>query len=179
MSLHYLGISHFPVLHRQFSSPNTKLSPESPPDQDLTQDNKDVLVERLNDLVLRLSKDGSLGNTAVTAIHKEVDYIELLMRGGENRPTSAQSSFNESLSHGIRVVEKVDNDIFWGPPTPTRNARMRLPDQWTNSHHQSGSEITTSRAAELTTVAETLVSQLTQTVAEFQARKEESKVGCY
>jgi hypothetical protein len=76
MSVHY-GITHFPVLHRQFSSPTSRSFLESSPSEDLTQDNKDVLLDRLDDLILRLSKDNSLENSSVTAIHSHGKSVRI------------------------------------------------------------------------------------------------------
>lgn len=169
MSLHHLGIAHFPVLHRQFSPTASTFSAPSPA-RDLTQDSKDVLVERLNDLVLRLSKDSSLEDNAVTAIHSEVDKIELLLHGGERRRGS-RGTENTTLS--------VEDDTFWGPRSPTQSLRLRRPVIIRGSPRQAAhneSPMTPAKAVELANAAEELASQLTKTVAELQTRKEESDV---
>jgi hypothetical protein len=167
MSLHHLGIAHFPVLRRQLLSPTTSTFPDSASSHDLTQDNKDVLLERLNDLVLRLSKDDSLEDTTVTAIHSEVDRIE-----GHIRVRRRQR---------IEDVAAREEDTYWGPLSPSRGVRMRLPNSTGSSPRhsilrESSSQITLSQAAEVAKVAEELASQLTATVGELQTRKEESDV---
>lgn len=171
MSFHYPGL-----LHRQFSSPTTPSFKESSPDEDLTQDSKDVLIDRLNDLVLRVSEEKSLEEGAVTAIHKEVDLIEVLMRG--KSPKASRSGSRNSISQYLGVGGKED-EAFWGPPTPTRNSQRRLPDSWTRSHHKTASQssdIPISKALELASAADTLAEQLSNALLEIQARKEESTV---
>lgn len=173
MSLHYLGIAHFPVLHRQFSSPTTlRESLESSPNQDITQDNKDVLIERLNDLVSRLSKNTSLEDSTVDAIHAGVDRIEVLLHSDE-KPRLDSSDFDS------KQAKESGEDVLWGSPlTPTRKMRMQLPDHSSNStpspFHQP--RITPARVDEITKAAEDLAMKLAATVSEFQARMQESDV---
>lgn len=166
MSFHQLGIAHFPVLHRQFSSPTTQSFAESSPDQDITQDNKDVLIERLNDMVSRLSKSSGLKNSVITAIHSEVDHIEVLMRDREKPQKSDPFGFD-----GRETRE----DNRWGPPmSPTRNVRMRFADIPHSPLRPP--PMSPSRAVEIAQAAEVLSSKLEVTVLELQARKEESDV---
>jgi len=177
MSLGRLGIAHFPVLHRQFSSPTSSRFPESPPSQDdLTQDNKDVLVERLNDLVQRLSKHGaSVEDKAVTNIHHLVDGIETLMRE-KPKVLNLDDMDIESENGDTR-----EQDSLWRPAlprSPIQNIRMRLPDSWRSPQPSASpiQEINTSKAADIAREAEELASQLAKTVAELQIRREESDV---
>ncbi|RDL39016.1 Uncharacterized protein BP5553_03356 [Venustampulla echinocandica] len=168
MSLHHLGIAHFPVLHRQFSSPIT--SPRSiqpsPREEDLTEDNKDVLIERLHDVVLRLSKDNSLENTTIAAIHHKVDEVEILMREGSRRksPSLRSGSFGSAR----------EDDTFWGPRTPTQSLRMRLPEMVKTSPQSIRDVEMTTKAIQIARDAEQLTSQLSKAIAELQIRREES-----
>ncbi|TVY73612.1 hypothetical protein LSUE1_G005204 [Lachnellula suecica] len=136
MSFGRLGIAHFPVLHRQLASPtNTRFSGSLTSQDDLTQDNKDVLIERLNDLVQRLSKHGaSIEDNAVTNIHHMVDGIETLMREKPKEPL-IEDTDSESEDGVTREQESL-----WGPPlplTPVRNTRMRLPESWKSPQRSS------------------------------------------
>lgn len=175
MSLHHLGIAHLPVLHRNFSSPTPTSSTillGSSPSQDLAEDNKDVLIERLDDLLLRLS-DSSLEDGTISAIHTEVDRIETLLRdrGTHQSPRVG----NES-----RASKGSVEDVFWRPLSPTRNISMsmRMPESRTSPRHlnQYAAQMSTQRAMELAVSAEKLASKLSETVAELQVRKEESDV---
>ena len=177
MSLQYLGISHFPVLHRQLSSPTSRSFVESSPSEDLTQDNKDVLLERLNDLVLRLSKDNLLENSSITAIHSHVDKIEVLIRAREGHEKSGQV---RKEIHGSPSVPR-EEDVFWGPRTPTQNMRMHIPEipEYSRRPAQNEPRMTPAKAIELAGVAEELATRLSATVAELQARKDESDVSLW
>jgi len=175
MSYH-LGIAHFPVLHRQLTSPTSAYFPDVP-DEDLTQDSKDVLMDRLSDLVVRLSKVRSLQDGAVSAIHREVDKIELLVNGLEktNSPSPTLSREKSGLSS--------NEDDFWGPRTPTQSMKMRLPVISQSSSPRSEpkfvSNISPSRATEVARAAEELAVELASTVDKLLARKEESDVSNY
>jgi len=168
----FIGLSHFPVLHRQFSSPTSTVL-ESSPSQDLTQDSKDVLIERLNDLVLRLSKDSSIEDSTLAAIHTGVDRIEGLMKGREKETQKKSPQVGSESKHSRGNSE----DILWGSPlTPSRNIRMRFPDSPTsppNSVHRRP-RMTADRAIEIAKSAEELSNKLLATVIELQTRKEES-----
>lgn len=175
MSYH-LGIAHFPVLHRQLTLPTSAYFPDLP-DEDLTQDSKDVLIDRLSDLVLRLSKVRSLQDGAVSAIHKEVDKIEVLVNGLEktNSPSPTLSKEKSGLSS--------NEDDFWGPRTPTQSMKMRLPILSQSSSPRSVpkpvSEGSPSRVAEVARAAEELAANLASTVEKLLVRKEESDVSSH
>jgi hypothetical protein len=173
--MNFIGISSFPVLHRQFSSPTSTSLLESSSSQDLTQDNKDVLIERLNDLVLRLSKDRSVEDSIISAIHSGVDRIELLMKGREKENQKKSPQVSNESKHARGNSE----DIFWGSPlTPTRNVRMRFPDSPTSPHHSvhRRPRMSADRAIEIVKSAEDLSSKLLATIMELQVRREESDV---
>jgi hypothetical protein len=170
MSLHHLGISHLSVLHRQYSTPPATGSLESSPGQDLMQDNKDVLIERLSDLLARVARDDSLEDSIVTSIHSQVDRIEQLMH------QTSEKVGKENADQGLSLN---DEDVFWGQLTPTKNVRMRLPDRPSTSSRCSIPQtlkIAPPRGAELAIAAEELSSQLAATVADLRTRKEESDV---
>jgi len=176
MSFGRLGIAHFPVLHRQLS-PTSADFPVSPSIQDdITQDNKDILIERLNDLVQRLSKDGaSIGDKAVTNIHHMVDGIETLMREKPKTPKMDESDIDSEEGTTKEVEDK------WGalPRTPAQSVRMCLPESWKSAHPSVSlrENIDISKVAKIAKEAEELATQLSKTVAELQIRREESDVG--
>ncbi|KAH7407588.1 hypothetical protein BKA64DRAFT_424124 [Cadophora sp. MPI-SDFR-AT-0126] len=170
MSYH-LGIAHFPVLHRQLTSPTSAYFPDSA-SEDLTQDSKDVLIDRLSDLVLRLTKVRSLQDGAVSAIHREVDKIEVLVNGVEKTNSPSHLLSREKSGHSS------NEDDFWGPPTPTQSMKMRVPvvsqDSSPKSVFKPVSEMSPSRAVEVAKAAEELASNLASTVEKLLVRKEES-----
>ncbi len=172
MSLYHLG------LHRQFSTPIVKTFSEASnsPTQDVTQDSKDVVVERLNDLVSRLSNTNCLEDHVVANIHREVDKIEALIHGAEKHQRVL------SLSDNILANVPAEGEGLWGPLTPAQNMKMGLPNSSQRTPNvypniSSGEhDISSSRAIEIATAAEHLVSKLSTTVAELELRKEEADV---
>ncbi|KAK0116956.1 hypothetical protein ONS96_012800 [Cadophora gregata f. sp. sojae] len=170
MSYH-LGIAHFPVLHRQLTSPTSALLPESLT-EDLTQDSKDVLIDRLSDLVLRLSNVTSLQDGAVSAIHREVDKIESLVNGVEKANSPDHLLSREKSGHSL------SEDDFWGSPTPSQRLKMRIPVISQNLSPKSVSkpelEMSSSRAVEVAKAAEELATNLASTLEKLLVRKEES-----
>ncbi|KAF3765845.1 hypothetical protein M406DRAFT_356082 [Cryphonectria parasitica EP155] len=56
---------------------------------DVTQDSRDVLVQRLNDLAEKLSTAASVRAASVEALHKQVDDMERTLRGAGSRDRSA------------------------------------------------------------------------------------------
>jgi len=177
MSLHYLGMSHFPVLHRQFSSPTAASFHESSPGQALIQDSKDVLIDRLNDFAVRLSKDNFEDHT-VSEFHRRMDEMELFMRGEEKTLKSVRIE-NDGYLHPATPSDNGE-ETLWGSLSPTQSVRMRLPrspkPRKLRARHVD-SEMTIFRVNEISKQAEQLVSQLTTVVTELQLRKEESDVG--
>jgi hypothetical protein len=133
-----------------------------------------VLIERLNDLALRLSTAKDLEDGAVTDIHSQVDKIEKILRGEEKHKKPGHSWSGSELSK---------EDIFWGPATPTQSLKMCLPDVSARSQRpplsRSFQEASSAKAIELAQAAEDLASRMTVTLEEFQKRKEESDVSSH
>lgn len=180
MSLHFIGIRDFPVLHRQFSSPNARLS-ESPTTSihDLARDSKDVLVQRLTDLANRLAAEEALKDEDITALHIDVDRMERVMKGSVGIPQ--EESFHERKSpSSIGTLRDHEDDLLWGPPfSPSRKVTMRLPVSPARTSHdrlQGSLEMLPKKAALLAQEADALNEQLSKALKELQARKEESNV---
>lgn len=172
MSLQYLGISHFPVLHRQFSSASIPLSDASPSQDPTQEDSKDVLIQRLNDLVLRLSTSQEVEDGTITTAHSQVDKIERLLEGEDRPPKPSHSRSGSDL-----LKSKEEFDPFWGPATPTHSMKMHLPDMSRSSPRpvlRRSLQMSPAKAIELAQSAEDLASRLVFTVEELQRRKEES-----
>jgi hypothetical protein len=181
MSLHFIGIRDFPVLHKQFSSPNARLS-ESPTTsiQDIARDSKDVLVQRLNDLANRLLAEEALKDEDITTLHIDVDRMERVMKKTEG--VLQEEPFHERRSpSSIGTLRDHEDDLFWGPPfSPSRKVTMRLPDSLVQTSHarlQRSLEMSPKKAVLLAQEADSLNDQLSRALKELQARKEESNVG--
>jgi hypothetical protein len=177
MSLHFIGIRDFPVLHKQFSSPNARLSESPTSTQDLARDSKDVLVQRLNDLANRLMAEEDLNDEDVTALHIDVDRMERVMR--KPARIHQEESIRRSSS-SLGTLREQEDDVFWGPPfSPSRKVTMRLPDSPVATSHarlQRSLEMSPKKADLLAKEAESLNEQLSTALMELRARKEESNV---
>ncbi|KAM0814959.1 putative GDP/GTP exchange factor Sec2 N-terminal domain-containing protein [Seiridium cardinale] len=114
LSFNSLGRSPFSPLGRQSSAQHapTSHSPESNHDfdgqPDVTEDSKDVLIQRLNDLVARLSAEDGVQGASVDFMHTKMDELEKeLDQGPGGRPRRHKRN-QSSLSttgdnHGIEL----------------------------------------------------------------------------
>jgi len=138
MSLNYLGMARSPPLYRQLSTQSTPtstrvtgLSDLSSTQLDVAEDNKDVLIERLNDVIARLTNNNDLENNDVEALHAEVDRIERIELLARARDKSISPKSPRVSNEGFEAGSPMGNggDVFWGPPTPTRSLNMRFPKE--------------------------------------------------
>ncbi|KAH8677373.1 hypothetical protein BX600DRAFT_124056 [Xylariales sp. PMI_506] len=122
LSLHSLGMSPFSPWRRQFSAPYTTsvgaLESEAAnyDDHEVAEDSKDVLIQRLNDLVIRLADDDELNQSTVDFMHMKMDEMERILSqkggsGGRLR-THRRNQHSFGSSRG-------DHDIFPASPTPS------------------------------------------------------------
>ncbi|CAL3972540.1 unnamed protein product [Diplocarpon coronariae] len=164
-----LGVSSSSVMQGHFNSPTSKSYPEVSK-EGLPQESKDVLVDRLNDLVLRISKVGVLRGKAISTIHAQVDKIDILVNRVEaiERPNLPS---REVLRNGTPPTD------FGEPSTPTQNLPMSLPiySHASNCSSTPGAvDKSPKSAAEVAKAAADLASRLSTIVAEFQLRNKES-----
>jgi hypothetical protein len=176
MNLHqHLGFS---MLHRQFSLP---LSPaisdicssagRRSSDQD-AEDNKDVLIQRLNDLLAKLSHD-DVEDSAITELHRKTDEMETLLK--VEQASSSPSEVDEKSQSPLR---RDSEDLFWARPlTPTSNflRRPRTPLHRPHSLPRK-SRMTISRAAEVAESVDELDSRLVKVITDLQVTRAESNV---
>ncbi|KAB5582730.1 hypothetical protein GE09DRAFT_1076213 [Coniochaeta sp. 2T2.1] len=94
-------------------------------DDDLTQDSKDVLVDRLNDLLKRLSS-GNLGGANITSLHAKVDEMEKVLASDHRKPTRPDRVRQRpSILQLASPLPIVRGDT--GPRTPEQ---QHHPDYW-------------------------------------------------
>ncbi|ESZ95985.1 hypothetical protein SBOR_3677 [Sclerotinia borealis F-4128] len=172
-------------LRRHFTSPLSFANanplvtvPSNPSNQD-SQDNKDVLLQRLNDLVVRLSHDDA-EDDAITALHKKTDEMETLLR------VEYSMDLDRKVSHDIvkPPPRRDSDDVFWARPLATRRESflLRRPSSPPPISHsasysllESGTRQSTAAAvlktAEIATSAEELNVRLAKAVGELQASR--------
>ncbi|KAI2631898.1 hypothetical protein GGR54DRAFT_581338 [Hypoxylon sp. NC1633] len=192
LSLHSLGMSPFSPVRRQLSSPFAG-SPSflHPTDvghsehEDLVQDSRDVLVQRLNDLAAKLNQQDDLQEDNVYSLHATVDEMEqalstrdhLSRRGQRSRPTSL-------------ILQNTRSELnpFWGSLSPGRTmpgiANTPLRTQKSSSTQTdekspigtSGDEpqMSAAQASRIAAEAQHLQEELESVVSSLRARQEES-----
>jgi hypothetical protein len=138
---------------------------------DISEDNKDVLIERLNDLVQRLSTDHSLEDKVVSRIHREMDNIEILMLKADVAPIIS----NELATKKGEIFFPEQNNGFWRPKTPTRKVSIPMPASSSVSVPKE-ERMSTAVATQVAKEAEELATQLSRSIAELHQRKEEADV---
>ncbi|KAJ5038144.1 uncharacterized protein L3040_007013 [Drepanopeziza brunnea f. sp. 'multigermtubi'] len=148
------------------------MSSRETPNEDLTQDSKHALIDRLNRLVLRLSSVGSLKHRAISTIHSQVDKIEILVSRVEiKRPSQPLCKLSLNIPR---------EDGLLGHPAPNRILEIENTTVSTKPHFEDGmnpgvSNNTPNNTAKLAQAAEDLASRLSTTVVELQERKVEFK----
>ncbi|OTA57854.1 hypothetical protein K449DRAFT_398081 [Hypoxylon sp. EC38] len=156
LSLYSLGVSPLSPMRRQFPSSLTRSSSLHPPEpdhseqDDLVQDSKDVLVQRLNDLATQLSQQDHLKEDSVYGLHAKVDEMERVLSRRDyplrrtpqrSRPTSSSRNEHErfwgSLSPG-RIIPSIPN-----VPLPTRTQKSsstQTSEEHFDGHRANGSQ---------------------------------------
>jgi hypothetical protein len=209
MSLHYVGMSMpFSPWRRQFPSQLAGSSPgaandcaadaddelsdeedggsDSPLADNLTQDSKDVLVDRLNDLVQRLSGGGGLHDAKISALHAKVDQMETALAGVDKIAAARQSRRHRSqqpVKLGSPMTRsKTQDESFWALPRPPSWLVGTFSDIATSAIGQQAepsqggtTTMTPSETADkIRADAEKLCAELNGVLANLKARKQES-----
>ncbi|KAI1210458.1 uncharacterized protein F4807DRAFT_423494 [Annulohypoxylon truncatum] len=187
-SLHSLGMSPFSPMRRQFSSPLARSSSplhsqetEHSDEEELVQDSKDVLVQRLNDLAAQLSRQDHIKGDDVYGLHAKVDEMERVLSTKDHhssvwtprrtprrsRPTSLilQNSRNEhdpflGLSKLGRMMPGIPN--------------IPLPIQKSSSTQTTGNPMSAAVSDRIAREAQNLCKELEDVISNLRARQEES-----
>lgn len=220
MSLYHFGLgsSHLSPLRRQLSSHlavnfppafsrngNSDAGGELSDDDDslgenpsseldsLTQDRKDVLLDRLNDLVQRLSGGGAIQEASIDSLHAKVGDMEDILTGDgrasrprkpRRPPLPGRGSF---LLGPSQLSEHQQHDL-WTPATPDWLA-PRFPEMAesgtaaegpiavpsSDNRAGAGTKPSTEVADGLAVEAQRLCADLTSALSSLQARREESE----
>ncbi|KAK7921153.1 hypothetical protein PG985_009175 [Apiospora marii] len=126
MSLHSLGMSplsplrHSPVLHRTAKPQYPATVDEDSNQQDLSQDSRDVLVQRLNDLVSRLSGDGGLVGDGIANLHARVDEMEHILGQSSSPQPQKGHRGNQSSVESSSYVGGDGASMLSGLPSPAQ-----------------------------------------------------------
>lgn len=84
---------------------------------DITQDSRDVLVQRLTDLADKLS-ESNVRNSSIEALHKQVDEMERVLRGASRtRSASRHSRASSRRARSLRPGSRPRSLQFAAPAT--------------------------------------------------------------
>lgn len=107
-------------------------------DADLAEDSKEVLMDRLNDLLHRLAVSGSLKGDNVSSLHVKVDEMEKVLASDHSKPARPWSVRQRpslmQLASPLPALRRAsltdgteDRPSHWGlPATPTRPLSQRF-----------------------------------------------------
>jgi hypothetical protein len=153
------------------SYPSPRFQKVAPLVADTLANNKDVLIERLNDLVQRLSTDQSLDDRVVSKLHSEVDNFEIVMIKAD---ISQKLDKELAAGKGGNLFSE-RNGGFRTPKTPTRKVSISMPDSVSKSPPKK-EEVNTEVATRIAQEAEALATQLSKSISDLQQRREEADV---
>jgi len=172
MNFHPFRMAHSPDSHRHPSPDTTVSSRES------AQDNKDVLVQRLNVLAIRLMEEDDLDDEDIIKLHKDVDKLEQMVDISMARNQNYNDHYDEQSPVTDDGEEELVGDVFWEPPSPSwgepsREITMRMPATLDNNS-RTVSDMSTEKAIAIAAAAGALQSQLSKSIEELYLRNEES-----
>ncbi|KAI5928029.1 hypothetical protein F4810DRAFT_646534 [Camillea tinctor] len=195
LRMHPLGMSPFSPLSRQFSSPfAAATSPprsvsEDPGQEDLTQDSKDVLIQRLNDLAARLNHQDLMTEGNVLSLHTKVDEMENLLathysplktKSPKHRPSSSALG-NSRLEVGSPLRPSTPNQVtsdqpsHMQPPSAAKTNGANHDDkQAKQAKPEHVPKISAAEAERVVAEAQLLHKGLEEVIANLRARQEES-----
>lgn len=159
----------------------------------LTQDRKDVLLDRLNDLVQQLSNGGNVQEASIDSLHARVDEMEQVLSGDSRAARLKKprrpplSGMGSLLSSPPRPPEPEERDLR-APATPdwlaprfsevartatAGNSPVSLGGAVDNAGE--GTKISAEAANQLAIEAQKLCDKLARAFSSLQARREESE----
>lgn len=149
--------------------------------EDLVEDSKDVLIERLSDLISHLMQSQSIKDDTVAAMHSEVDKIESLVQKAErNQSPFLDDPFGVlSISKDLSPLHSPSRPPFSPsrpPLSPSQSLRMRMPPRSRAPKPAKSPEMALAKATQIAKEAEKLATTLSETVKELLLRKEEADV---
>lgn len=92
-------------------------------ENDVTQDSRDVLVQRLTDLAERIADAENVRTSCIEALHKEVDEMERVLRGSNNHRDRSTIRHSHASSSRRRRVDALQP----GNSSSSRPRSLQLP----------------------------------------------------
>ncbi|KAI3317480.1 hypothetical protein HD806DRAFT_527000 [Xylariaceae sp. AK1471] len=201
MSLYSLGMSPLSPLRRQFSPPILRSSPSYPQSQSdedhedhegITQDSKDVLVQRLNDIAKRLSRQHHVKDQNINILHAKVDELENALRTPGYQSKTEKTQHPGSSPLGPTNGDRYGSDLSWEalhPPDllPSDVSSLSLPRHTspsakTGTGHKRDTKakshapkMTVAQAEQVVAEAQSLYKDLETVISNLRDRQEETE----
>ncbi|KAI0016628.1 hypothetical protein F4780DRAFT_669634 [Xylariomycetidae sp. FL0641] len=178
MSLHSVGMSPMSPLRHRLSAPGFRSSTssyadadangdadESDVDSNLTQDNKDVLVQRLNSIITCLHEDHRIRDEEMFSLHAKVNEMETALSSPRRRRRSRRrwrkdDSLDLHTLSDVSSVSSLRRDIL----AASREGRS----------FAYSSNLASERMQQLASEAQQLNSELEAVIKNLRARQEET-----
>ncbi|KAI1132213.1 hypothetical protein F5Y10DRAFT_231821 [Nemania abortiva] len=204
LSLSSLGMSPLSPLRRQFSpptlAPSSPLYPQSESDhldpdhgdyESITQDSRDVLVQRLNDLATRLSRQQHVEDGSIDVLHAKVDELEIVLSAPDySSKAKTRPPRRPSLSPGDDGQD--GSNLTWGPPHldtllpsdvsslsspigPSSLAKTRTRRRANAKPRSHASRMTVAEAEQVVAEAQALSKALEVVISNLRDRQEETE----
>lgn len=174
-------------------------SGDSPSSEDpIALDSKDVLLQRLGDLMQRLnSDDTSFKDENLSALHSKVDEMEDVLEGSPHRTHLRRGNHSPNSSRPMSLdldfLSGRDTQILWGPATSLSALLRSQVSDLTNAIAEAPllkppaerkpvqirrpkPAISAEDASRIAQEAEELSEHLTSIISRLQSRQEESEV---
>ncbi|KAI1325860.1 hypothetical protein F5Y16DRAFT_251419 [Xylariaceae sp. FL0255] len=198
VSPYSLGMSPLSPLRRQFSPSMTRSTPSYPRSdsypsdidhdhEEIIQDSQDVLIQRLNDLVSRLSRRSTIRDEIVGSLHSQVDEMENVLNiPGYPLPKKTQhrrlpvSDTGADGGDAPWNLPQLASRLSLSPPaqiSPTAaKPTMDVPQVGTKSEPRSKApKMSVAEAERIVAEAHRLQYGLESVIANFKARQQESE----
>ncbi|KAI0449598.1 hypothetical protein F5B21DRAFT_508980 [Xylaria acuta] len=189
MSLYSLRMSPLSPLFPQSNS--DYLDPDHVDHEDIAQDSRDVLVQRLNDLAARLSQQNHVEGESINVLHAKVDELESVLYIPD------YSSERGARPSGPSPLSQADDDqdgsnLSWEPPhpgsllpsdvsslaSPTRlspSAKTGVDHQGRAKAKSRASKMTVAQAEKVVAEAQDLHKSLEVVISNLRDRQEETE----
>ncbi|KAH9908126.1 hypothetical protein F4778DRAFT_720418 [Xylariomycetidae sp. FL2044] len=187
VSMHSLGMSPLSPLRQQFSNPFLRSfsSPQSDPglveQDDMTQDSRDVLVQRLHDLAAKLTHESYIGQENVNSLHAKVSEMELVInhpdrQANQTKPKSrAPGLIVEAYggSHDSSYDSPTFDHSASGQPDTTRSMQ-ELAGRVQNPVESQAPQMSPEQVRHVVAEAQSLCRGLEVVVSNLRSRQEET-----
>ncbi|KAI1428750.1 hypothetical protein F5Y12DRAFT_629797 [Xylaria sp. FL1777] len=193
ISPYSLGMSPLSPSRRQFSpptlAPSSPLYPQSDSDhpgpdhghhEDVAQDSRDVLVQRMNDLVARLGQERHVKDGNIHALHAKVDELEKVLYTRDHSSKKTRYDDRDGSNHSWKPPHPANllpSDMSRpdSPRRPSPSAKGRAAHRANKKAKSRASNLTVAQAEQVIAEAQDLHKNLEVVISNLRDRQEETE----